>query len=111
MSTQHQAEICYLALTRPALTLGVPLIGLIVNAGACFFGGMLLSDHSWWHSPFMYWAAAVPVHLAMRRLTSWDFHFFRTLMLWILTTGIGIVALNILATQRVRTVRGVSSSG
>ena len=32
-------------------------------------------------------------------------------MLWILTTGIGIVALNILATQRVRTVRGVSSSG
>jgi type IV secretory pathway VirB3-like protein len=104
-------EVCFLALTRPALTLGVPLEGLLVNVFACLLSGMVFSSHSWRNSPFMYWFLALPIHAAMRRLTSWDFHAFRTIRLWILTTGIGITALNIVATQRVRTGKGVASSG
>lgn len=104
-------EVCFLALTRPSLTFGVPTWGLIINAAGCFFAGMVLSQlsaHSWTNSPFMYWLLAFPVHFAMRRLTSWDWHWVRTLMLWVLTTK---PALHVIATQRVRTGRGASSSG
>lgn len=104
-------DVCYLALTRPALTCGVPLEGLLANALICFVSGMLLSSHSWRNSPFMYWLAFIPIHMAMRRLTSWDFHAFRTIRLWAMTTGIGVTALNIVATQRVRSGKGTASSG
>lgn len=111
MAQNGRADILFLALTRPALTLGVPLEGLIVNSAACLIGGMFLSSHDWRNSPFMYWLAFIPIHMAMRRLTAWDYHFFRTIRLWFMTTGVGISALSIVATQRVRTGRGVSSSG
>lgn len=109
--TKPQGEICFLALTRPELTLGVPTKALLVNVGICLVAGMVLSGHTWRNSPFMYWFLVFPIHAAMRRLTSWDFHWARTLLLWILTTGIGITALNIVATQRVRKGKGVASSG
>lgn len=103
-------EISFLALTRPALTFGVPLEGLLVNVFTCVVSGMVLSSHSWRNSPFMYWFMAFPIHAAMRRLTSWDWFWGRTILLWILTTGVGISALNIVATQRVRAAKGVASS-
>jgi type IV secretory pathway VirB3-like protein len=109
-ATGPAREICFLALTRPALTLGVPTWGLAINAGVCFFGGVLFSTHSWANNPFMYWLLAFPIHFAMRRLTSWDFHWVRTLMLWGLTSGIGITALHIVAAQRVKSGKGASSS-
>lgn len=108
--TAHKKEVCFLALTRPALTFGVPLEGLVLNFGVCFSSGMVLSGHSWRNSPFMYWLIAIPVHMAMRRLTSWDFHAFRTLFLWVMTTAAGITALSIVSTRRARSGRGVSSS-
>lgn len=114
MTPPGTKEICFLALTRPTMTLGVPFWGLVVNATGCFVGGMVFtqfSSHSWINSPFVYWFAAVPIHAAMRRLTSWDFHWVRTLMLWILTTGVGITVLHVVETRRVKTGKGASSSG
>lgn len=107
----HPREICFLALTRPALTLGVPTWGLAANALICFVAGMILSGRTWANSPFMYWLAFIPIHGVMRRLTSWDFHWVRTLALWAMTSGIGVTVLHIVATQRVRSGKGVSSSG
>lgn len=107
-------EVCFLALTRPALTFGVPTAALLINLGVCFFVGMAVSslmEHTWRNNPFMYWLAAFPIHMAMRRLTSWDFHWVRTLMLWLLTTGIGNTVLHVIETQRVQTGKGASSSG
>lgn len=104
-------EVCFLALTRPAMTAGVPTLGLMINLGGCFFGGMVLSqlsDHSLFNSPFVYWLLALPIHAAMRRAASWDFHCFRTLMLWVLTTK---PVLHVIATRRVRSGKGASSSG
>lgn len=104
-------ETCFLALTRPALTFGVPTWGLAINGVTCLVSGMVLSGNTWSNSPFVYWLAFIPIHAAMRRLTSWDFHWVRTLMLWAMTSGIGIRVLHILPTQRITTGKGASSSG
>lgn len=111
MAASIKKDVCFLALTRPAMTFGVPTEGLLANALVCFVSGMIFSSHSWRNSPFMYWFAAFPIHAAMRRLTSWDFHAFRTIRLWILTTGIGITALHVVETQRVRSAKRIASSG
>lgn len=106
--------VCFLALTRPPLTFGVPTAALLINVGGCFFIGMVVSsftEHTWRNNPFMYWLLAFPIHMAMRRLTSWDFHWVRTLMLWLLTTAVGNAALHVIATQRVQKGKGAASSG
>lgn len=108
---RHRQEVSFLALTRPALTFGVPTQALVLNVGICFVAGMICSSHSWKNSPFMYWLLALPIHGAMRRLTSSDFHWARTLLLWLMTTGVGITALDIVATQRARRGKDVASSG
>lgn len=111
MSNAPAKEICFLALTRPSLTFGVPTWGLLINGTGCFVSGMILSGHTWSNSPFMYWLLALPIHMAMRRLTSLDFHWVRTLTLWAMTTGIGSTVLHVVATQHVKAGKGTASSG
>jgi type IV secretory pathway VirB3-like protein len=95
-----RSEVLFLALTRPALVWGVPVEALAINASVCLLGGMILCAPVWYRSPFMYWAACVPVHMLIQRVTSWDYHGFRTLRLWLETTGIGRVTLEGLPTKR-----------
>ena len=59
----------------------------------------------------MFWLAAVPIHMIMQRLTSYDYHWFRTIRIWALTTGTGRTTLESLPTQRPRSGREVASSG
>lgn len=82
-------HILLLALTRPSLTLGVPIEALVLNIVVTAFGGMLLSAPVWWRCPLIFWLAGVPIHLIMRRITAWDYHGFRIIRLWleILITG------------------------
>jgi type IV secretory pathway VirB3-like protein len=75
-------EMLYLALTRPALTWGVPFEVLALNVMVTFAAGLELSVPTIWRSPGLFWAAAIPIHLGLRRLTSWDYHWFRTVRLW-----------------------------
>jgi hypothetical protein len=89
---------------------GCPAEGVAINAFGTFFLGMLFSGHTWWRSPFMFWLAAVPIHMAMRRMTSYDFHAFRTLRLWAITFGFGITTLECLPTQRSKSGKGCASS-
>jgi hypothetical protein len=63
-------EMLYLALTRPALTWGVPFEALALNVMVTFAAGLELSAPTVWRSPVLFWAAAVPIHLGLRRLTS-----------------------------------------
>jgi type IV secretory pathway VirB3-like protein len=103
-------EILFLALTRPALLWGCPIEAVIVNVCATLLAGMILSAPVWYRAPFIYWAACVPVHLIIQRVISWDYHGFRTLRLWLETTGIGRTTLAGLPTQRPRTAAEIPSS-
>ena len=102
-------EVLFLALTRPALTWGVPFEALALNILFCFCAGMELSGPTIWRSPMMFWAAAYPIHLGLQRLTSWDYHWFRTVRLWAL--ALRTKELDPLPTQRARSARGVATSG
>ncbi len=77
----------FLALTRPALTWGVPFEALMLNVLICFSAGVFLQAPTFWRSPFMFWAAFVPIHLALRELTGWDYHWFRAIKLEALTVS------------------------
>ena len=49
--------------------------------------------------------------MIMQRLTSYDFHWFRTVRIWALTIGTGRTTLESLPTRRPRSGREVASSG
>jgi type IV secretory pathway VirB3-like protein len=104
-------DLCLLALTRPALTWGVPFEALALNVMVTFAAGLELSAPTVWRSPILFWAAAVPVHLVLRRLTSWDYHWFRTIRLWMLTACARGARLESLPTQPARSGSEVASSG
>lgn len=88
--TAHdRGDVLFLALTRPALMWGVPLEGLLLNAATVFFLGVTLKAPTVWRSPVMFWALAIPVHMAMRELTSWDYHWSRTLILSLRSLALG----------------------
>lgn len=80
-----ERDILYLALTRPALWFGVPIEALAINVVGCFLLGAELSGPTVWRSPVMFWAASVPVHFALRRLTGWNYHWAREFRLWLMT--------------------------
>ena len=61
---QARSEILFVSLTRPALTWGVPFEGLAANVMVMFAAGLELSAPTIWRSPFMFWAMAVPIHMA-----------------------------------------------
>lgn len=79
-----EREILYLALTRPALTYGVPVEAFWVNVFGVFILGAYLSGPSIWRCPLLFWLMAIPVHLLMRELTALDYHWCRMLRLRLL---------------------------
>jgi type IV secretory pathway VirB3-like protein len=111
LSNNFRQDLCLLALTRPALTWGVPFEALALNVMVTFAAGLELSAPTIWRSPILFWAAAVPIHMALQRLTSWDYHWFRTVRLWGLTVCTGCRTLESLPTQPARSGREVASSG
>ena len=111
MADRDRSEVLFLALCRPALTWGVPFEALALNVMVTFAAGLELSAPTIWRSPIMFWAAAVPIHMVLQRLTSWDYHWFRTVRLWVLTVCTGGTTLESLPTQRARSGREVASSG
>ena len=111
MADRDRSEVLFLALCRPALTWGVPFEALALNVMVTFAAGLEFSAPTIWRSPIMFWAAAVPIHMVLQRLTSWDYHWFRTVRLWVLTVCTGRTTLESLSTQRARSGREVASSG
>jgi type IV secretion system protein VirB3 len=108
---EDRREILYLALTRPALIQGVPVEGFAGNIVVTFLAGMILSQPTVWRSPFMFWLAALPIHFVLQRITSWDYHGFRTIMLWLETTAIGRTTLDALPVRRPRAPTEIPTSG
>lgn len=98
-------------MTRPSLIWGVPLEALCLNVMATFFVGLQFQGATVWRSPFMFWAMGVPVHFVLRQLTSWDYHWTRTVRLWAMTTGRGHKTLASLPTQRPRDATRIATSG
>jgi type IV secretory pathway VirB3-like protein len=111
VADRDRSEVLFLALCRPALTWGVPFEAVALNVMVTFAAGLELSAPTIWRSPILFWSAAVPIHMALQRLTSWDYHWFRTVRLWVLTVCAGRTTLESLPTQRVRSGREVASSG
>jgi len=104
-------EVLYLALTSPALTWGVPFEALALNVMVTFAAGLELSAPTIWRSPVLFWAAAIPIQMGLRRLTSWDYHWSRTVRLWALTMCTGCRTLESLPIQPARSSREVASNG
>lgn len=111
MADRDRSEVLFLALCRPALTWGVPFEALALNVMVTFAAGLELSAPTIWRSPILFWAAAVPIHMVLQRLTSWDYHWFRTVRLWVLTASPGRTTLESLPTLSARSGREVASSG
>jgi type IV secretory pathway VirB3-like protein len=111
VADRDRSEVLFLALCRPALTWGVPFEALALNVMVTFAAGLELSAPTLWRSPILFWAAAVPIHLVLQRLTSWDYHWFRTVRLWVLTVWAGRTTLESLPTVPARSGREVPSSG
>lgn len=80
-------DILYLALTRPALKWGCPVEGVFLNILVCFLAGTFLQAPTIWRSPMMFWLAVVPIHFVMQRRTARDYHWARTLRLWLLSAA------------------------
>ncbi len=110
MDNDDRTEILFLALTRPSLRWGVPFEGLVINMCASFLAGVMFCQPVWYRPPMLYWAAFFPIHAAMRRITAWDFHGFRTLRLWMTSTGVGRVALAALPARRIKKSETIPSS-
>jgi len=111
VADRDRSEVLFLALCRPALTWGVPFEALALNVMVTFAAGLELSAPTIWRSPALFWVAAVPIHMVLQRLTSWDYHWFRTVRLWVLTVRPGRTTLESLPTLPARSGREVASSG
>lgn len=103
-----RSEICYLALQRPALKWGVPFGGLALNAVFTFFAGAELQAPVWYRSPMMFWLMGIPIHMALKRLTAWDYHWAHILVRW--TLCLSMPMLGALSLRRARSGEDISSS-
>ena len=75
-------DILYIAITRPAMKMGVPVEGLTVNFVISYMAYLYIGHRG----PF--WAlATLPVfpvvHFLMRLLVAWDHNVFRIVRLWL----------------------------
>ena len=111
VNVEDRKEVCYLALTRPALIQGVPVEGFAGNILVTFMSGMILSAPTVWRSPCMFWLASIPIHFVLQRITSWDYHGFRTIKLWLETTGVGRTTLDALPVKRPSSPVEIPTSG
>ena len=87
----------FVACTRPAMKMGVPAEGLMINAGlsyvaALWVGRMDPTRLSFWLCVFL----ALLVHYSMRWLTSIDHNIFRILCLFVMTCGIELRGVSVL---------------
>lgn len=72
----------FLALTRPALKWGVPVEAFWTNVlGTYYFGAFFQSPTTFWRCPLMLWLIGIPVHVILRELTAFDYHWATTLRL------------------------------
>jgi type IV secretion system protein VirB3 len=90
-------EILYLAITRPAMKLGVPVEGLCLNLLACYLA-FLWTAHA---NPLTLRGVAcivmLPiVHFAMRLLVSIDHNLFRIIRLAAETRGLQVRGVSVL---------------
>ena len=103
-----QRDALYLALTRSALKWGVPFEVLMLNVLLSFSAGVFLQAPTIWRSPIMFWLMGVPIHFALRELTGWDYHWFRTMKLEALS--LRVAALTVLPTSLPRRFQDIPSS-
>lgn len=82
-------DMLFLALQRPAMKWGVPIVGLMVNLTVSFISGAwagLLMGHNWYMFPWFVCVAGA-VHLLLRHASNRDHNLLRCKSLWIETKG------------------------
>jgi type IV secretion system protein VirB3 len=91
MAEDPNEDCLYLALTRPAMRAGCPVVGLMLNlSGSVLFAawaGLLVR-----FSLFYGLALFVVVHFVMRILVERDHNIFRIKLLWMETKGRSLAA-------------------
>jgi type IV secretory pathway VirB3-like protein len=82
----------FLALTRPALSWGVPVEAFWGNVLGTFYLGAFLQAPTWWRQPIMFWLLGIPFHIILRELTALDYHWARTIRLQLETAFIWVLS-------------------
>ncbi len=85
-----QRETLFVALTRPALTYGVPFEGFILNIVVVYMAGLEFGGPGW-RCFFFFWLAGIPIHYLMRELTGWDPMWAHTIRISIMTAHIRVL--------------------
>jgi type IV secretory pathway VirB3-like protein len=107
-------DILYVAITRPAMKMGVPVEGLAFNAALTFLAYAWSAGNLWRMLASLLIFPAL--HFPMRLVASLDHHLFRIYRLW-LENGVSLkqrqwggVLLAALPTRRPRNERGIAGS-
>jgi type IV secretion system protein VirB3 len=96
-------DMLYLACTRPAMKLGVPFEGLVINFVVFYGGFMWVARGNILSLRGIICILAFPViHMGMRIATSIDHNVFRIIRLWFETRGLQIRGVSILWAMPVR---------
>src|SRR6202034_3081397 len=83
-------DIVFLALQRPAMMLGVPAEGLMINLVGSIITGAWIGVGSW--RELLYMGILIPVvHLIMKIGAARDHNWFSTIGLWVETDGFNTV--------------------
>lgn len=87
-------DILFLALCRPAMKFGVPVVGLLINlSGSVMFAAWagLVVNFSLLYGALLF----VAVHFIMRLLVERDHNMFRIKLLWVETKGRSLAAFEV----------------
>lgn len=89
MALKDYSDPLFLAITRPAMKMGVPFEGLAINGVVSWWSYILIGGAKIWRPGGIFSAMMFPVvHLGMRYAVTKDPNCFRIFFLFIFTRGI-----------------------
>lgn len=80
----------FVVLTRPAVFMGVPVVGCLLNVAGSVIAGSWLGIGSW--HMLVWWIVLIPaIHGIMRAAVARDYFMFRVAMVWMDTKGQAVI--------------------
>jgi type IV secretion system protein VirB3 len=91
MALKDHSDPLFLAITRPAMKMGVPFEGLVINGILSWWGYIIIGGAKIWTGTGLLSLLIFPaLHLAMRYAVTKDPNCFRVIMLFAFTRGLQV---------------------